>query len=548
MCGIAAILLAHTQTSSDSTAAARELYEALAILQHRGQDAAGIQTCGHRGRLFQCKGNGMVRDVFSKAHMDALNGWMGCAHVRYPTAGSSSNSEAQPFYVNSPYGISLAHNGNLTNAAQLEEFLDFEAHRHVNTASDSELLLNIFANNLQKTGKFRVNEEDIFLAIQGVYNQCRGGFAAVGMIAGFGLFAFRDPNGIRPLVYGSRTAVGEDATEPIDSLLQAASPNGTTPVSSARRLDYMFSSESVALDVLGYSDFIDVPPGGAVIISRDGKVSCRQITQPAKYLFSPCIFEYVYFARPDSIIDGVSVYRARLAMGEALAKAVVKNLGPDAASEIDVVVPVPDTSRVAALQLATSLNVIYREGFIKNRYIGRTFIMPGQLERKRNVRRKLNPMRMEFNNRNVLIVDDSIVRGTTSQEIVQMARDSGARKVYFASCAPPIRYPNVYGIDMPTSKELVAFNRSEAEIARVIGADHVIFQDLHDLSNSVSQFNKSLQSFDMSVFNGSYVTGDVTQTYLTTLEDARKDSAKSGKKSATMADTDVIGLHNTLYD
>ncbi|KAJ3228017.1 amidophosphoribosyltransferase [Clydaea vesicula] len=511
MCGIAAVILAD---SLSSECVSTELYEALGILQHRGQDAAGIVTCGQKGRLYQCKGNGMVRDVFNKSQLEALRGWMGLSHVRYPTAGTSSNSEAQPFFVNSPYGIAFAHNGNLTNAQELHDFLDFEAHRHVNTDSDSELLLNIFANHLQKTGKFRVNEEDIFSALQGVYNQCRGGYACMGMIAGFGLFAFRDPNGIRPLIYGERK--------------------------TSKGTDYMLSSESVALDALGFVNFVDVGPGEAIIITKDG-LSKRQCCKPKE--FTPCIFEYVYFARPDSVMDGVSVYRSRLAMGEALAKTVIRKFGQNKV-DIDVVVPVPDTSRTAALQVATALNIVYREGFIKNRYIGRTFIMPGQSLRKKSVRRKLNPMPMEFNGKNVLIVDDSIVRGTTSREIVQMARESGAKKVYFASCAPPIKYPNVYGIDMPTRHELVAYNRTENEIAVEIGADEVIFQDLQDLVESVSQFNVNLKNFDVSVFNGCYITGDITNAYLKALADFRSEVAKDNR--IKFVDTDVIGLHNSF--
>ncbi|KAJ1564789.1 amidophosphoribosyltransferase [Nowakowskiella sp. JEL0078] len=480
MCGIIGVFLGESpqadQNHLSSVSAAAELYEGLGILQHRGQDAAGIISCGHKGRLYQCKGNGMVRDVFSKKNLETLHGYMGIGHARYPTAGTSSQSEAQPFYVNSPYGLCVAHNGNLTNADALRDHLDFEAHRHVNTDSDSELLLNIFADQLQKTGKFRVNEEDIFTALKGVYEQCQGGYAVAAMVAGFGIIGFRDPNGIRPLIYGSRE--GKYST------------------------DYMISSESVALEALGYSDFIDVQPGEAIIITKNG-VSKRQCIAPRE--FTPCIFEYVYFARPDSVMDGISVYKARLAMGESLADEVRRSLGKK--FDIDVVIPVPDTSRVAALQLSYRLNVVYREGFIKNHYIGRTFIMPGQELRQKSVRRKLNAMPMEFANKVVLIVDDSIVRGTTSKEIVQMARDSGAKKVYFASCAPPIRFPNVYGIDMPTRQELVAFNRTVEEVAVEIGADGVIFQQLSNLVRSVNQFNKTITNFDVSVFNGCYVTG-----------------------------------------
>ncbi|KAI8846604.1 nucleophile aminohydrolase [Chytridium lagenaria] len=480
-CGIIGLLL-----SDPNSAASAELYEGLGILQHRGQDAAGIVTCGQKGRLYQCKANGMVRDVFHKSKLASLIGYMGVGHVRYPTAGSSSNSEAQPFYVNSPYGIVVAHNGNLTNTKELRDFLDTEAHRHVNTDSDSELLLNIFANNLQKTGKFRINEEDIFTALKGVYRP--------------------DPNGIRPLIYGERK-----------------SPNGGT--------DYMIASESVVLDALGFTNFVDVKPGEAVIFRREG-LSKRQCILRGSL---PLAFSntFVNFARPDSVIDGVSVYKARLAMGEALATQVQRRLGTDL--DIDVVIPISCTSSVLQAEH------LYREGFIKNRYVGRTFIMPGQSLRKKSVRRKLNPMPMEFADKNVLIIDDSIVRGTTSREIVQMARDSGAKKVYFASCSPAIRFPNVYGIDMPTRQELIAFNRSDDDVAHEIGADFVIFQDLNDLVQSVSKFNANIKAFDVSVFNGCYVTGDITLDYLKELEDSRNSNVT---RQNSLANLDVIGLHN----
>ncbi|KAJ3193916.1 amidophosphoribosyltransferase [Irineochytrium annulatum] len=525
MCGILAMLLA-----DPGMAVSTEMYEGLGILQHRGQDAAGLITCGQKGRLYQCKANGMVRDVFGKDKLASLMGYMGVGHafprdgngclntvltldtVRYPTAGTSSMSEAQPFYVNSPYGIVFAHNGNLTNPRELKDFLDSEAHRHVNTDSDSEILLNIFANNLQKTGKFRINDDDIFTALKGVYGQCRGGYAVTAMIAGYGIIGFRDPNGIRPLIYGERK-----------------SPTGSGK-------DWMLASESVVLDALGFTNFQDVKPGEAVIFSKDRVIKRQLITSKE---FTPCIFEYVYFARPDSVMDGVSVYKARLAMGEALAQQVQKQLGND--NNIDVVIPVPDTSRSAALQVAYKLNILYREGFIKNRYVGRTFIMPGQSLRKKSVRRKLNPMPMEFADKNVLIVDDSIVRGTTSREIVQMARDSGAKKVYFASCSPAIRYPNVYGIDMPTRQELIAYGKSDEDVALEIGADAVIFQNLDDLIQSVAKFNPAISSFDVSVFNGCYVTGDITADYLKELEDVRNSMVS---RQNSVANLDVIGLHN----
>ncbi|KAI9496977.1 amidophosphoribosyltransferase [Zychaea mexicana] len=453
----------------------------------------------------------MVRDVFDDKQLVRLIGSLGVGHVRYPTAGSSSMSEAQPFYVNAPYGITFAHNGNLTNARELRVFLDKIAHRHINTDSDSELLLNILANNLQKTGKFRVNEEDIFTAIKDLYEQCRGAYACVAMVAGFGIIGFRDPHGIRPLVFGRRST-----------------PEG---------YDYMFASESAALEALGFTDCEDVKPGEAIIITRDNLirrqlVSCKTI--------SPCIFEYVYFARQDSIIDGISVYKARLAMGEALARQVVKSFGD--AMDIDVVIPVPDTSRVAALQCSHTLNILYREGFNRNRYVGRTFIMPGQQTRRKNVRRKLNAMALEFHGKNVLLVDDSIVRGTTSKEIIQMARDAGAKKVYFASCSPAIRYPNVYGIDMPSRQELVAHGRNDDEIAHEIGADKVIYQNLDDLVGSVRHYNPAIEKFDTSVFDSCYVTGDVDEAYMNYIEGERNDDSMT-----TLADdNDCVGLHNNF--
>ncbi|CAG8497767.1 16961_t:CDS:10 [Funneliformis caledonium] len=507
MCGITALSLADPNAS-----ASLELFEGLQILQHRGQDAAGIVTCGHKGRFYQCKGNGMVRDVFNQEHLQNLVGSLGIGHVRYPTAGSSSNSEAQPFYVNSPYGIVFGHNGNLINARELQNFLDFKAHRHINTDSDSELLLNVFANNLQATDKFRINEEDIFTAIKGIFEQCIGGYACVAMIAGFGIIGFRDSNGIRPICYGKREHT-----------------SGT---------DYMFSSESVVLDASGFSEVTDINPGEAIIITKTA-ITKRQLVEPIN--FTPCIFEFVYFARPDSVIDNISVYRSRLEMGEHLADQVIKKCGNN--MDIDVIIPVPDTSRVAALQASYKLKLPYREGFIKNRYVGRTFIMPGQQMRKKNVRRKLNAMALEFSGKNVLIVDDSIVRGTTSKEIVQMARDAGAKKVYFASCAPPIRYPNVYGIDMPSRQELVAYNRDDDLIAKEIGADLVIYQDLDDLLASCKKLNPSIQTFDCSVFNGQYITG-ITKEYLEHLESSRNDSAKNSNDRLQSPDT--IGLHNNF--
>ncbi len=414
MCGIVGIVA--------NTPANQAIYDALTYLQHRGQDAAGIMTC-HGGRMILHKSNGLVRDVFHARHMIHLLGCMGIGHVRYPTAGTPSQAEAQPFFVNSPYGIALAHNGNLINADALRTNLFHEDLRHINTDSDSEVLLNVFANELQKCGNLIVADQDVFTAVAGVHRRCLGAYAAVAMIAGCGIVAFRDAYGIRPLVYGRRE--------------------------TAQGVDYMVASESVALDGQGFTLIDDVKPGEAVFISMEGRLSICQCAERPRY--APCIFEHVYLARPDSIMDKVSIYKARLRMGEKLADKI-KRLRPD--HDINVVMPIPDTSRTAALQLATSLGCKYREGFIKNRYIGRTFIMPGQQERKRSVRQKLNPIGLEFKGKNVLLVDDSIVRGTTSQQIVRLAREAGASKVYFASAAPPVRFPNIYGIDMPTSNEL----------------------------------------------------------------------------------------------
>ncbi|KAF8077676.1 phosphoribosyltransferase-like protein [Lyophyllum atratum] len=491
MCGILGLLL-----HDPSADAAPEICEGLSLLQHRGQDACGVVTCGPKGRFYQCKANGMVRDIFDATSISRLIGGMGVGHVRYPTAGSFNNAEAQPFYVNSPYGIVFAHNGNLINTDELMHYMDATAHRHINTASDSELLLNIFANNLQQTGKFRINEDDIFTAIGGMMEQCKGAYACVAMLAGFGIIAFRDPNGIRPVGMGVRK-----------------NPGGN---------DYLFASESVVADAAGFGEWEDVRPGEAVIITRSG-VSRRQVGKPAT--FAPDIFEYVYFARPDSVLDGISVYRSRMAMGDALAEKVRTVLKENNIT-VDVVIPVPDTSRVAALNLAQRLQLPYREGFIKNRYVGRTFIMPGQQMRKKNVRRKLNAMALEFVDKVVLLVDDSIVRGTTSKEIIQMAKDVGAKKVIVASCAPPIRYPNVYGIDMPSRAELVAHGRDTEEIAEAIGADLVIFQTLPDLELSVRHLNPNITTFDCSVFTGEYVTGGVTEEYLLHLEGLRADNMR----------------------
>ncbi|MGB5304906.1 MAG: amidophosphoribosyltransferase [Gammaproteobacteria bacterium] len=502
MCGVIGIV-AHGPANQD-------IYDGLAVLQHRGQDAAGIIT-SDGSRLYLRKSSGLVRDVFHTRHMMRLHGNMGIGHVRYPTAGSEGSSEAQPFYVNSPYGISLAHNGNLTNAGTLKQEVFKEDLRQLNTDSDSEVLLNVFAHELQQHGKLKMEVDSVFKAVAGVHRRCRGAYAAVVMITGYGIVAFRDPNGIRPLVYGSRTTL-----------------NGT---------DYTVASESVALDVLGFDLCGDVAPGEAIYITLDGKIHKQQCAK--KTLHAPCIFEFVYLARPDSIIDDISVYKARLRMGDRLANKIRK-LRPE--HDIDVVIPIPDTSRTSALQLAYNLGIKYREGFIKNRYIGRTFIMPGQQQRRKSVRQKLNAIDLEFRGKNVLLVDDSIVRGTTSSQIIQMAREAGANKVYFASAAPPVRYPNVYGIDMPVSSELIAHDRTEAEVCREIGADWLVYQDLQSLIDAVGKGNSEISQFDTSVFDGRYITGDVGVDYLDDLQTARSDAAKKDRRDS---DNEVIDLHNS---
>lgn len=469
------------------------IYDALTVLQHRGQDAAGIMTF-NGGRLHLHKGNGLVRDVFLREQMLTLQGNAGIGHVRYPTAGSSDSSEAQPLYVNSPFGIALAHNGNLTNHRELKEALFRDDLRHLNTDSDSEVLLNVFAHELgTRISAAEVTPDDLFDAIAALHKRCRGGYAVVMLIAGHGIVAFRDPWGIRPVVYGKRE--------------------------SEEGMEYMVASESVALDASGFELERDIAPGEAIFIDLTGEVHTRQCAENTHY--TPCIFEHVYFARPDSIIDRVSVYKARLRMGEKLAEKIMREW-PD--HDIDVVIPIPDTSRTSALQLANLLGVKYREGFIKNRYIGRTFIMPGQTLRRKSVRQKLNAIGLEFEGKNVLLVDDSIVRGTTSQQIIQMARDAGAENVYFASAAPPVRFPNVYGIDMPTSAELVAHGRTEAEVATVIGADRLIYQDIADLVEAVQRGNPAITEWDTSCFSGEYVTGDVSADYLARLQHERTNS------------------------
>lgn len=500
MCGIAAIV--------SHQAVNQELYDALTVLQHRGQDAAGIVTC-EAGRLHLRKENGLTRDVFTNAQMLKLKGNMGIAHVRYPTAGCTSSAEAQPFYVNSPFGLTLAHNGNLTNTEELKKALFVEDQRHINTDSDSEVLLNVFAHELQSLGKLHLSVDDVFQAVSGVHRRCRGAYAVVIMIAGFGVLGFRDPHGIRPIVFGERK--------------------------TDKGSEFMIASESVALDMLGFELIRDIEPGEAVFIEEAGVLHTKQCAESTDHC--PCIFEYVYFARPDSIIDRISVYKARLRMGEKLAKKVLRDW-PD--HDIDVVIPIPDTSRTAALQMANLLGVKYREGFIKNRYIGRTFIMPGQKMREKSVRQKLNAISLEFEGKNVLLVDDSIVRGTTSEQIIQMARDAGAKKVYFASAAPPVRYPNVYGIDMPAAHELIAHDRTEAEVCVAIGADRVIYQELNDLIDAVRKGNLDIEHFDTSCFSKEYITGDIDDEYLERTEALRNDGAQAERNSENF----IIGMQN----
>ena len=500
MCGIVGIV----GTGSVN----QRLYDALTILQHRGQDAAGIVTSSE-GELCVRKGSGLVRDVFQQHHMLELRGNVGIAHVRYPTAGCEGAAEAQPFYVNAPYGICLGHNGNLTNAAELAEVLAREDRRHLNTSSDSEVLLNVFASELQRVGTPRVTPADIFAALTAVYRRCRGGYAAVAMLIGHGLVGFRDPNGIRPLVLGNRET-----------------PKG---------VEWMLASESVALTGLGFRFVRDVGPGEAVFIDEQGRLHAQQLVATARH--TPCIFEYVYFARPDSIIDKVSVYRARMRMGEKLAERIRRE-HPD--HDIEVVIPIPDTSRTAALQVAQILGLKYREGFNKNRYIGRTFIMPGQEQREKSVRRKLNAIDFEFRGKVVLLVDDSIVRGTTSAQIIELAREAGARKVYFASAAPPVRFPNVYGIDMPAANELVANGRSVDEVAKAIGADWLVYQTLEDLVQACQHDIAKVTEFDTSCFSGEYVTGDVTPEYLDRLRLERSDAAKAHRRNGERSGLKVV--------
>ena len=481
---------------------ATALYEGLTVLQHRGQDAAGIAT-QHGSRLCLHKRKGLVRDVFRQDDMNKLRGRVGIGHCRYPTAGSENDEEAQPFYVNSPWGIAFGHNGNLVNTEPLQREMFEVDRRHINTDSDSEILLNLLAHELQEQGRDVLTPEHLFKAVAGVHSRARGGYACVGLVLGWGLVAFRDPNGIRPLVLGQRQ--------------------------TEQGREFAVASESVALDILGFQLVRDVAPGEAVLISADGELHARICAGPAAH--TPCIFEYVYLARPDSMIDDVSVYKARLRMGEKLAERIAAEW-PD--HDIDTVIPIPDTARTAASTLAARLQLPFREGFVKNRYIGRTFIMPGQGERQKSVRRKLNAIDLEFRGKNVLLVDDSIVRGTTSRQIVQMAREAGARRVYFASAAPPVRYPNVYGIDMPAAAELVAAGRSVEDIRQLIGADWLLYQNLDDLIDAVADGTDHINQFDTSCFSGEYVTG-LDPDYLKKLESLRSDSALSQRRSTAPA-------------
>ena len=474
------------------------IYDALTVLQHRGQDAAGIATC-HQDKFHLRKQLGLVRDVFRDTHMIGLRGSMGIGHLRYPTAGSQDRELAQPMYVNSPYGISISHNGNLTNKDEISQILTDENLRFLSTDSDSEVLLNVFAHELQKQGTSSPTQKEIFKAVKATHKRIRGAYSVIFMINGVGIVGFRDPFGIRPLIFGSRE---NDLLGP----------------------DYMFASESTVLDTLGFNIISDVEPGEAVFVNKEGEMfreAC--IDNP---IHTPCIFEYVYLARPDAVIDNISVHKSRMRMGEALAEKINK-LKPD--HDIDVVIPIPESSTTSALQLANTLGIKYTEGFVKNRYIGRTFIMPFQEKREKSVRQKLNPIEFEFKNKVVLLVDDSIVRGTTSRQIIEMARTAGAKKVYFASASPPIRYQNVYGIDMAATTELIAHNRTEDEISELIGADWLIYQDLEDLIESAKYGNPSIQQFECSVFDGKYITADIDRSYLQKLEETRSDDKKSRK-------------------
>ena len=487
-------MCAITGMFTERTNVCLSIYNALTVLQHRGQDAAGMATCDDNGVLKMHKDNGLVRDVFDEKKMMHLTGQYGLGHTRYPTAGSSSNSEAQPFYVNSPFGLVLAHNGNLVNASELSDELYKNDLRHLNTKSDSEVLLNVFAHALHKRVKNNLKVEDIFSAVDELHDRVKGAYAVIIMILGYGILAFRDPHGIRPLVYGQK-----------------------------KDKNHMFSSESVALDCLGYNQNVrDLAPGESIFIDNKGQKNTHIYRKANKV--SPCIFEYVYLARPDSTMDSINVYKSRLSMGKYLANKIRKELTDQELKDIDVVIPIPDTSRTSALPISIDLNKKLREGFVKNRYIGRTFIMPGQKVRKKSVKQKLNTVSSVFKNKNVLLIDDSIVRGNTSKQIVQMAREAGAKKVIFASASPPIIYPNVYGIDMPYVKELIAYNKTNDEICNEMGADRLIYQNLDDLIAAVKESNTEIESFDTSCFDGNYITEGVTTEYLNNLHSFRENN------------------------
>ncbi|MDA9344277.1 amidophosphoribosyltransferase [Gammaproteobacteria bacterium] len=490
MCGIVGI--------SSETHVASSIYESLLMLQHRGQDAAGMVVCDNEGRLHSRKSMGYVRDVFHQSHMNKLVGHYGIGHVRYPTAGGAGKEFAQPMYVNSPYGISLAHNGNLTNSKTLARELFHAEMRHLNTDSDSEVLLNIFAHELGKQRAILPSTKHFFQAVKKTHSRCHGAYAVLALITGFGLLAFRDPRGIRPLVIGER--------------------QGKT------QKEYIIASENSSFSALGYTTLRDVAPGEAVFIDTLGQLHSQQCADNPEP--TPCLFEYVYLARPDSTLDQISVYKARMRMGQKLANKITR-LNPD--HDIDVVIPIPDSSTTAALQVATELNIPYRDGFVKNRYIGRTFIMPYQEEREKSVRRKLNILDLEFKGKNVLLVDDSIVRGTTSQKIIEMAKEAGANKVYFSSAAPPVKFQNLYGIDMAATDELIASGRTEEEVAEVIGADWLIYQDLEDLIASAQEGNPEIKNFEISIFNGEYPTS-ISNEYLQDLEASRQDTKKLSRE------------------
>lgn len=511
MCGVVGIV--------SGSPVNQQLYDALLALQHRGQDSAGMVTWDDSNRLNLRKGNGLVRDVFEERHMQRLRGNMGVGHVRYPTAGTSSAAEAQPMYVNAPYGISLAHNGNLTNADRLETDVFRAGLRHVNTTSDSEILLNVFAHELHKVGVFDPGPEHVFAAIAGVNRRCRGAYAAVAMINGHGIAAFRDPHGIRPLAFGMRMVDDGDG---------------------GQRREVMIASESSAINILGFDFVRDIRPGEGIFVDRNGEYVTQRCAPPAAH--TPCIFEHVYLAREDSIMDDVSVYKARLRMGEKLAKRILARFSEN--HGIDVVIPIPESSRTCAIPLAYALGVKFREGFVKNRYIGRTFIMPGQSQRTKSVQQKLNAIELEFQGKNVLLVEDSIVRGTTTGEIVRQARKAGARNVYMAVAAPPVRYPNVYGIDMPAAGEFLAYDRTEDEIAEAIGVDWLIYQSIEDLVAAAVEGNSKLRRFECSVFDGEYVTGDIDGEYLNHLSRTRSDTVKRRRDDEHVGDATVIELHN----